>query len=180
MTPSPGLFNNRIAVAIVENDTFVRDGMTRLLGRFDDFNIVAAVTSPDAPKLAEAKPAVILIASHLIDASHPLLRPVGIDGWRPRVVVTGVSPDQEDLLALVRAGVMGFVVRDALFFELLSTIRTVASGTPVVPARLYATVARNLAREHEDRKRERLVRLGKMRASAVARDRYEGEFPIRQ
>ena len=132
-----------VAIAIVRNDSLTREGMTALLTQHDDFAIVASVADIGAAALREADPDIILVdAQHSnLDSRHLAIAIANVVS-RARIIVTGVSPDDPDLMDLVRAGVAGFVITDAAFSDLAVAIRSVANGARVIPPTLLETVSR--------------------------------------
>jgi two-component system nitrate/nitrite response regulator NarL len=49
-------------------------------------------------------------------------------------------PAQEDVIAFIKAGANGFIVKDATVDDVVSTIRSVAEGADVVPHALTGTL----------------------------------------
>ena len=132
-----------IAIAIVRNDAITREGMTALLAQYDDFAVVASVADIGAAALREADPDIILVdAQHSDLDSRHLANALANSATRARIIVTGVSPDYPNLMALVRAGVGGFVIKDATFSDLAVAIRSVSNGAQVIPPALLETVSR--------------------------------------
>ena len=145
------LVSHEITVAIVRNEAITRDGLTALLMQHDDFSVVASVADVSAMELREAEPDVILVEADFTQLdSVELTRALAGGSSRARVIVTGVSPDNCDVMALVRAGVAGFVIKDAAVSDLAVAIRSVASGAQVVPPALIEAVSLNagFGREH--------------------------------
>jgi two-component system nitrate/nitrite response regulator NarL len=54
-------------------------------------------------------------------------------------------PVQEDVIEFVRAGANGFIVKDATIDDFVSTIRSVAQGSDVVPQALTGTLLSHVA-----------------------------------
>ena len=137
-----------IAIAIVRNDAITREGMTALLTQYDDFAVVASVTDIGAATLRDADPDIILVdAQHSDLDSRLFATSLANCTSRARIIVTGVSPDHPNLMALVRAGVSGFVIKDAAFSDLAVAIRSVANGAQVIPPALLETVSRTVINE---------------------------------
>ena len=137
-----------ITIAIVRNDAITREGMTALLTQHDDFAIVASVADIGAAALREADPDIILVdAQHSDLDSRHLANALANVVSRARIIVTGVSPDDPDLMDLVRAGVAGFVITDAAFSDLAVAIRSVSDGAQVIPPALLETVSRTAMNE---------------------------------
>jgi DNA-binding NarL/FixJ family response regulator len=64
-----------------------------------------------------------------------------------RIVAMDLIPLSEEILELVNAGVSGFVMKDASFDEFVATIRAVAGGEKVLPARMTESLFAQIARE---------------------------------
>jgi DNA-binding NarL/FixJ family response regulator len=143
------LIAQEITVAIVRHEAITRDGLTALLAQHDDFSVVASVAHLGVPELGEAEPDVILVEAELTYGdSVQLMRALAGASSRAKIIVTGVSADNCDVMALVRAGVAGFVIKDAALSELIVAIRSVASGAQVMPPELIESVSRNAGFGH--------------------------------
>src|SRR4030095_10163852 len=64
-----------------------------------------------------------------------------------QVMVSDMPPGEADIFALIRAGVSGFILKDASFDEFLRTIRLVVSGTHVLPPPLTDTLFSEIANQ---------------------------------
>ncbi len=64
----------------------------------------------------------------------------------------GVSPENCDVVSLVRAGVAGFVIKDAPISQLAVAIRSVASGAQVMPPALIEAISLNTGFALEQRR----------------------------
>jgi DNA-binding NarL/FixJ family response regulator len=128
-------------VAIVEDNRLAREAITRLLNRVPGVRVVAAAPVLPDPSIRDAEPEVVLF-----DAAPQSLRCLqGAGEMRKelptaRVVVMDLPPGHEDLAELVDAGVSGFILKDASFEDFVSTVRSVAGGTDVLPARMTTTL----------------------------------------
>lgn len=144
------LVSHDIAVAIVRNEAIARDGLTALLVQYDGFAVVASVADVDAVELGEAEPDVILVEADFtyLDSVQLAIALAG-SASRAKIIVTGVSPGNCDVMALVRAGVAGFVIKDASASELAVAIRSVASGAQVMPPALIEALSLNAASGRE-------------------------------
>jgi DNA-binding NarL/FixJ family response regulator len=58
-----------------------------------------------------------------------------------------MDPDESTFLRAVREGVVGYVLKDASAMEVAATIRAVAAGDAVCPARLSMTLFRSVAQQ---------------------------------
>ena len=133
-----------ITVAIVRHEAIARDGLAALLAQHDDFSVVASVGHLGARELREAEPRILLVEAELAnEVSFELTRPPADGRPRAKIIITGVSPDNCDVMSFVRAGVAGFVIKDAALSDLAAAIRSVANGAQVMPPELIEAVSRN-------------------------------------
>jgi two-component system nitrate/nitrite response regulator NarL len=139
--------SDQITVALIEDNRLVREGLTSLLNRVPDIRVVAGVGSPGSfPE--EVHPQVILLDLGLENGeSLRIARTIGEDFPDAGVIVMDLLPAEEDVMEFVGVGVSGFVMKDATLDELLSTIRSVASGTDVLPPPLVGTLFSEIAKE---------------------------------
>jgi DNA-binding NarL/FixJ family response regulator len=64
---------------------------------------------------------------------------------RTKVIVMGLLPLQDDVVAYVRAGVSGFVLKAATFEDFLHAIRSVSQGANVLPPPLTVSLFSQIA-----------------------------------
>jgi DNA-binding NarL/FixJ family response regulator len=138
----------RIAVALIEDNRLVREGITALLSRSGDIEVVAGLETDDVALLRHVTPDVVLldigldrvdslrVVTHLRD-EFPLTRVIAMD----------LLPVHEEIVEFVNAGVAGFIMKDATLEDLLHTIRVVASGASVLPTAMVTTLFSQIARE---------------------------------
>ena len=148
MQSSLRLVNHKISVAIIKDDTISREGLAALLSRDGGFTVVALGAEISATTLGEAQPDIFLVDAQLLEGDDArLARALVHAASGAKIIATGLSPDHTGLLELVRAGVSGFVVKDASFAELATTIRSVETGVHVMPLSLLTALFRNVAHE---------------------------------
>lgn len=137
-----------IRIAIIEDNRLVRDGLTAMLDAEGDMEVTYAAASGDMVLLQEAGPRVILLDVGLEDHdSLSLAEWVAAELQDARVVVMDLLPAHEELVEFVNVGVAGFVLKDATFEDLLSTIRSVAVGRKVLPPEMTSTLFSRIAEE---------------------------------
>ena len=127
--PKPGA--GTIGVFLVGGRDVVREGLTAILGREPDIDVVGeAETGDDAlRRLAELEPAVALVDHLLPDTDGlELCREIARRGLRTRVVILSGLLDDRIADEALAAGAKAFVVRDVEAAELLRAIRAVVRG----------------------------------------------------
>jgi len=71
---------------------------------------------------------------------------------RPKVILIGMDGDSDQFLEAVRAGVNGYLLKDASASEVVSAIRATHRGEAICPPRLCATLFRWFAEEGPTRR----------------------------
>ncbi|MGA9115705.1 MAG: response regulator transcription factor [Bacteroidota bacterium] len=137
----------RIRLVIVEDNRLLREGLTAMLGGQPDLKVIASFNNGEALlRTVERKADVVLL--DLVLRSQTSLRLVeSIRARHPaaRIIVMDLAPVQPALVDYVRAGVSGFVLKDATFLEILRTIREVARGAKVLPPLLTSSLLSQIA-----------------------------------
>jgi two-component system, NarL family, response regulator DegU len=134
---------NRIRLLLVEDNRLLREGITSLLKGNDDIRVVAALGPNEdiLEKVGSLKPGVMLIDLGL-RSQNSLQVVINAKTSSPstKVIVMSLIPTQEDVLQFVRAGVSGFILKDATLEDFLKTIRSVAQGSKVLPSLLTGSL----------------------------------------
>ena len=139
---------DQITVALIEDNRLVREGLTSLLNRVPDIRVLAGAPDSHGSFPGDVDPQVILLDLGLENGeSLRVAQKIGEDFPDAGVIVMDLLPAEEDIMEFVGVGVSGFVMKDATLDELLSTIRSVASGTDVLPPPLVGTLFAEIARE---------------------------------
>src|SRR5262245_15663277 len=135
-----------------------------MVGEQDDLVIVGALGNRDETleHVACVKPHLVLIDLGLRKQDDERLVEA-LAGGNPtvKVIVMDMPPGQADIYALIRAGVSGFILKDASFEEFLRTIRLVVGGAHVLPAPLTDTLFSEIANQ-EARYAKTLLSSGSM------------------
>ncbi|MGH7613811.1 MAG: response regulator [Gemmatimonadales bacterium] len=152
-----------LRVLVVDDHAVVREGLRHVLTAADGFSVVGeAANATEALGLAEtARPDVVLLdltmpgISGLEAAAELRRRAAGA-----RILVLSMHEQDEYVLAAVRGGANGYILKDASPAELRAAIRLVGAGgeyfSPTVARRLAAAVRGETATESP---RDRLHRL---------------------
>ncbi|MFF0308710.1 response regulator [Streptosporangium sp. NPDC004379] len=139
-----------IRVVLVDDQYLVRTGLSALLERAPDITVVGEADD-GASGVATARalrPDLVLMDVRMpgVDGIEATRRIVADDRLRPvRVVVLTTFDTDEYLFAAIRAGAVGFLLKDTGPEELREAVRTVASGdallSPAVTQRVLNAVA---------------------------------------
>jgi DNA-binding NarL/FixJ family response regulator len=137
-----------ISVALIEDNRLVREGLTAMLNQATDLKVVAAGAAVDADWLRAAQAQVILLDVGLWDDdSLRVAARVREEHPEARVIIMDLLPVHEDIVEFVNAGVSGFILKDATFDDLVSTIRSVADGAHVLPPEMTSSLFSQIAKD---------------------------------
>lgn len=153
-----------IRVLLVDDDPLVRSALGLMLGGQPDLEVIGEATDGrEGVALARAEqPDVVLM-----DIRMPVLN--GLEATQalhahpdpPRVIVLTTFDADEYVVGALAAGADGFVLKDTPPAEIVSAIRKVAEGEPMLSPSATATLIRQLRTDSGDDR------------EAVARDRLE-------
>ncbi len=137
-----------ISVALIEDNRLVREGITAMLNQTEDVEVVAAGPSGNPALLRDAQPQVILLDVGLWDDdSLRVAETVKKESPDSKVIIMDLLPVHEDIVEFVNAGVSGFILKDATFDDLLTTIRSVADGAHVLPPAMTSSLFSQIAKD---------------------------------
>lgn len=135
-------------VLVVDDHAVVRDGLCALLEGVPDVDVVG-VAEDGSRALAVARetaPDVVLmdLTMPVMDGAEATRRLVIGGTGSPAVLVLTMSDDDASLLAAIRAGARGYLLKDARGDEVVAGIRAVARGEAVFGRRVAPQVLRLL------------------------------------
>jgi DNA-binding NarL/FixJ family response regulator len=149
-----------VRVVLVDDQEMVRDGLARILGPEDGFEIVGQCADGDevAEAVDRAAPDVVLMDLRMrrVDGVEATRRLNMADSPPPVLVVTTFDED-ELLWAAISAGAAGFLLKDSPAADLIAATRAVAGGgawfDPAVTPRVLAAYRGAVAPAARARKR---------------------------
>jgi NarL family two-component system response regulator LiaR len=135
-----------IRVLIADDHAVVREGLRAFLALQDDVEVVgeAADGEEAVAAVAHLEPDVALVDLVMprVDGLEAIKR-IRALGTPTRVVVLTSFADEDKMLPAVRAGAVGYLLKDVAPRELVAAIRTVHDGDTL----LHPAVVRQLVRE---------------------------------
>jgi len=141
-----------IRVVLVDDQTLVRQGIRTLLELAGDIAIVSEASDGDDALIAIAreKPDVVLLDVRMPKKNGlDVLRELKRAGPVPPIILLTTFDDDEVLLAAVKAGARGYLLKDVSLEQLTDAIRAVAAGGSVIRPAVTERVLRGL--EHMPR-----------------------------
>jgi len=137
-------------VFLLAENRLLREALIRLLSKRSEVRIVGANSySPKVhDEIVAARPQIILLDSNGLVFSKATLIPSLRSAIRNlRIVMVDMDPDENLFLGAVRAGVVGYVLKDASAMEVAATICAVAGGNAVCPPSLCMAMFRCIAQQ---------------------------------
>lgn len=156
-----------IRVSICDDHPFMREGLAAVLEYKPDMTVVGkACNGHEAVELfRQLKPDVTLMDLRMPELSGvEAIAIICAEFADARIVVLTTYDSDEDIYRGLRAGAMGYVLKDAEPDELLTAIRTVHNGQQYIPPVVGAKLAERMrSPELSDRELEvlRLMATGK-------------------
>ena len=125
----------KIKILLIEDNRLLRDGTTAMLNEQEDIRAVSSAGNRNAlEKARELVPDVVLLDLGL--KSHNSLQVLdSIKKQYPHaeVIVMDLIPAHSEMVEFVKAGVSGYISKDATLDGFLNTIRSVVKGVKILP-----------------------------------------------
>ncbi|TCK59277.1 response regulator transcription factor [Curtobacterium sp. PhB136] len=152
-TPTPPDAGSPLRIALVDDQTLVRDGFARVVRAQTDMELVGlGANGRDAVDLArDATPDVMVVDIRMpvldgIAATREILAAPRHDGAAPpRILVVTTFNLDEYVFDALRAGASGFLLKDASPPQLLDAVRTIARGEALVDPAVTRTLIGSFA-----------------------------------
>ncbi len=179
--------HHALAVLLVDDHALFRHGLATLLTDLG-FRVVGEASTGEAAleMLRDCRPDVVVMDLHMPGTGGlAALRRIADEPGAPAVVVLSASGDADGVLASIRAGTRGYVLKGAEPEEIAAALRAAASGatwlSPGVDVHVRRAVATNAMTtqpvhriELNDRERDVL----RMLASGMANGRIASELSV--
>jgi two-component system, NarL family, nitrate/nitrite response regulator NarL len=132
----------KTSVVVVSTVRLYREGIRLLLDGDARLEVLGtAATHADAVALVELAPDVVLLDTSIANAGAALS---ALGAPAQKVVVLGVTEDEEHVIAWAEAGAAGYVSRDGSSDDLRATIEAAANGETLCSPRMVAALLRRL------------------------------------
>lgn len=132
-----------IRILIVDDHPLFRDGIAASLARVADFTVIAvAGTGEQAVDLAaQLAPDVVLMDLNLPGISGvEATRRIAAADLAPAVLAVTMVDDDDTVLAAIRAGAAGYILKGSTGEEIAAATRTAAAGGAVFGAGIAASI----------------------------------------
>ena len=142
--------NEPIRVFLLIENRLLREALIRLLRKCPDFTVVGQSGQTDLPieEVLDANSDVLVLGSfqpNWLPASFALE-----NAGQLKIVLIGMDADEKQFMAMARAGVTGYLLKDASASEVVTAVRSVVRGEAVCPPQLCLTLFRFVAEMGEE------------------------------
>lgn len=124
-----------IKVMLVDDQNLVRKGVRSLLELSEEIEVVAeAADGVEAVRMIpDVKPDVVLLDMRMPQMSGlDVLLALSASGKLPPTIILTTFDDDELVLAGIKAGARGYLLKDVALDELVNAVKTVADGGSIV------------------------------------------------
>ena len=131
---------------LIEN-RLLREALVRLLRKRPDVTVVGQSGQTDLTiqEMVQANCDVLVVGSFQSNwlAATFALESAGQPGFK--IVLIGMEADENQFMAMIRAGVKGYLLKDASASDVVYAVRAVFRGEAVCPPQLCSTLCRFVA-----------------------------------
>lgn len=142
--------SENIEVLVVAENRLLREALTRVLRKDNGIHLVSAIgfASETVKQIADVKPQVLILDPTGFDSS--VLKFV-VEAIREvpgsKVILIGMEVDHVAFLRSVRAGIAGYLLKDASANEVVAAVNSTARGKAVCPPELCLALFNWVARQ---------------------------------
>jgi DNA-binding NarL/FixJ family response regulator len=137
------MVTKKIKILLIEDNRLLREGISALLKKQSDMNVVTTVGNGEniLALIGKLKPNIVLLDLGLRSQnSLKIVELVKKNFKDTKIIVMDLIPLQTDVFEFVQAGVAGFMLKDISVAEFLKTIRSVYKGAQVLPPNLTGSL----------------------------------------
>jgi DNA-binding NarL/FixJ family response regulator len=142
---------SRIRVLCVDDHRIVRDGISLIIGRQPDMEVVGSASSGEesVELFRRCNPDVTLMDLQLGSMSGvEAIRAIKSQDEAARIVVLTMYSGDEDIYRALEAGAVTYLLKDTLSDDLIRVVRDVHEGKQPISPHVEARLAERAARPH--------------------------------
>jgi DNA-binding NarL/FixJ family response regulator len=141
---------SKTRVCVCAENRLLREALSRMLMRRGDIDVIGLPSSEPlrAEALLEENADILLLTARgSLAEDVSAIRRVRLVAPRVQVLVVGMTEDEMEFFQYVRAGIKGYLPRDASAEDVIAAMRALRAGEAVCPGLLCATLFRFFERE---------------------------------
>lgn len=134
-TGKSGKSGKSITVLLVDDQTLVRQGVRSLLSLADGIEVVAEASDGKQAieMIPQVRPDVVLMDMRMpVMSGLEALQALAASGELPPTIILTTFDDDQMVLAGIKAGAKGYMLKDVSLEQLVGAIQTVANGGSLV------------------------------------------------
>lgn len=142
--------NTKISVFLVAGNRLLREALARLLSKRGDFDVcgVSACVPESTCSITTVGTDVLILDSSTAQLSdYSLIPEIVKQAPNAKVVLIDMDDDPEVFLECVRAGAVGYLLKNASSADVIAAVRSVAQGQAICPSQLTMPLFRTVARQ---------------------------------
>src|SRR5213082_830195 len=141
-----------IRVFLLIENRLLREALVRLFRKRSDLTVVGQSWQADlnVQQVLDSNCDVLVVASFQTNCLPASITLECIGQLSLKVVLIGMDPDEKQFMAAVRAGVTGYLLKDASASDVVNAVRAVFRDEAVCPSQLCGTLFRFVAQTAED------------------------------
>ena len=135
----------KIRVFVAAENRLLREALARVLTKGIGIEVIAtnSAASFHTDALLDARPDILLLNSRgSLEEDLSAIQEVRTAVPAVRILLIGMAKDEREFLQCVRAGISGYLLRDASASEVLQGVQAVSAGEAVCPGALCAVLFR--------------------------------------
>lgn len=152
----------RVTVLVADDHPVVREGLILLINRRTDMQVIAQASNgrEAVERFIDQRPDVSLVDLRmpLMDGIETVMSICERDPAARTGIITSYQ-NEEDIYRALRAGALGFVLKDATPDELSACLHAVAQGKTWIPPQVGAMLAKRLADRELTRRETEVLQL---------------------
>jgi two-component system, NarL family, nitrate/nitrite response regulator NarL len=137
-------------IFLLAQNRLLREALARMLDKKNDLTVVGscALSALSMEQIVEAAPDILVMDSFTsVGPNREFVREALRQVPQMKVVMIGMEADEQTFMYVLRQGALGYVLKDASAFEVVTTVRAVAGGEAVCPALLSTSLFHYAARQ---------------------------------
>lgn len=133
-----------IAVLLVEDDAPTRWRLQDALSAAPEFTVTAAATLAEARESLSANPPRVLLTDLQLPDGHglDLIRETRQRHPDTEIMVISILGDEESVIAAIRQGATGYLLKDAVPTDIAATVRDLVAGHSPISASIARFIVR--------------------------------------
>ena len=140
-----------VVVFLLAENRLLREALVRILNKKADIRVSDAqpFTPTSIQDMVAAAPDVLLMDSFSNALSRlEFIREVQRAMPALKVIMIGMECEEQDFLQAIRAGAVGYILKEASAHEVVTGVRAVAAGEAICPPQLSMCLFRYVARQN--------------------------------